>query len=586
MNQTAISPEPTPALRPATPDSLTAVRGAKIRRFMEAAMLVCAGVFFALHFVHLKADFPNHSLWADWSKYTDEGWYGDAAIRHYQLGHWNLPGDFNPAAALPVWPVLEMVVFRFTGVSVIAARALTVTVFGLSLVCCYLLMRRWPIESGGRSLAPALTALLLAVNPMCFAFSRLALLEPLLILLTLAALLVASAAGQASARAWSSGHLRLWDLQSVAWAVGLGLLLPLIVLTKTTGVFLFPAIFWMLWASSEYRLRPFLRTALMAGGVGAAAWSAYYGLFVRPHYLVDYRYLFASNTYTGITLDGVWPEVESMILDLQWIGETLFVLVVIAVLGWLLRLRRERRNPLPQTLLVWVFGYAAFLTYHANLSPRYYVALAFPLTMLTAMFFEPIVARTLRPLSSGSGGGGATAATHVDESLRRLPARAAGVAIVFVIVHGGMQTVSLVRHPQYTFARAAEQIRQAVAQEAAANPSHSSLLLSISGAQLSLMTGLESICDDFGSMDLSQRVATYRPGWFAAWNQVDDDKMEVLARRYRLVRVGAYPALDDPLRNLLILYRLDPAESSQMADEAAEPYRPRGAHGPGIKPRK
>ena len=59
-------------------------------------------------------------------------------------------------------------------------------------------------------------------------------------------------------------------------------------------------------------------------------------------------------------------------------------------------------------------------------------------------------------------------------------------------------------------------------------------------------------------MTLPDRVATYKPGWFATWNDVEDDKMEALAPMYRLVRVAAFPALDDPERNLLILYRLDP----------------------------
>ena len=40
---------------------------------------------------------------------------------------------------------------------------------------------------------------------------------------------------------------------------------------------------------------------------------------------------------------------------------------------------------------------------------------------------------------------------------------------------------------------------------------------------------------------------------------VDDDKMDVLSPLYHLQRVAAFPALDDPERNLLILYRLDPA---------------------------
>jgi hypothetical protein len=71
------------------------------------------------------------------------------------------------------------------------------------------------------------------------------------------------------------------------------------------------------------------------------------------------------------------------------------------------------------------------------------------------------------------------------------------------------------------------------------------------------MTGVPSICDSFGSATLFDRLAMYKPGWFATWDFVDDDKMEALAPMYRLVRVGAYPAYDDPERNLLILYRLD-----------------------------
>ena len=90
-------------------------RGAMCEDEWKERMLPIAAAFFALHFVHLRADFPNHSPWMDWAKYTDEGWYGDAAIRHYQLGHWYVPGDFNPAVALPVWPALEMALFRVTG---------------------------------------------------------------------------------------------------------------------------------------------------------------------------------------------------------------------------------------------------------------------------------------------------------------------------------------------------------------------------------------------------------------------------------------------------------------------------------------
>jgi hypothetical protein len=100
-------------------------------------------------------------------------------------------------------------------------------------------------------------------------------------------------------------------------------------------------------------------------------------------------------------------------------------------------------------------------------------------------------------------------------------------------------------------------VHDEVEREARGVAGHSPLLLSISGADISLMTGLSSICDDFGTMTLSDRLAVYKPGWFASWNYVEDDKMEALAPMYRVVRVASFPAFDDPDRNLLILYRLD-----------------------------
>jgi hypothetical protein len=531
-------------------------------KMVERGLLLITAVFFALHFVHLKADFPNHSPWMDWAKYTDEGWYGDAAIRHYALGHWYVAGDFNAAAALPVWPAVEMAVFGVTGVSLVAARALTVTVFGLILVCGYGLIRRWAggtwdrraDETAGGRVAASLAVLLLAVNPMCFVFSRLAILEPLLILLTLVALLVGSAAGAASAEAWGCAGgtaERRVRVRAAMSAAGLGMLLPLIVLTKTTGLFLFPAIFWLMWAATGYRVRAFVRAAGVAGGVAAVGWAGYYLLFVRPHYLIDYRYLFSANAYTGITAATFWTVVRDALLDVSWIGTTLSVLAMVTVVGWIGRLgvgwiRGGRGgNPLVVALLLWVFGYGAFLAYHANLQPRYYLVLAVPLMMLTAVGYEAVSGA-----ASGRGGG-----------LVRVMGVVLTGALGFVVVSGAVRTVGYVLRPEYRWWSAAQQVREIVDREAKVGAGHSRMVLSISGSDLSLMTGLPSICDDFGTMTLPERVAAYRPGWFATWNDVEDDKMEALAPLFHLERVATIPVFDDPDRNVLILYRLDALSS-------------------------
>jgi hypothetical protein len=228
--------------------------------------------------------------------------------------------------------------------------------------------------------------------------------------------------------------------------------------------------------------------------------------------------------------------------DGLWVGRLLYPLGLIAAVIALLIMPRILRNPLIPALLLWVAGYVAFLAYHDNLQPRYYLVIAVPLTLLVAVVFESI------------WGG-----ERIIAPLHRFAAVAAMAAIAVLVVTDARQTVHYIRTPEYTFTRAAERIRDIVM----ADRTHSPLVLSISGSDLSLMTGVPSICDDFGTMELPDRVRAYRPGWYVAWNQVDDDKMDALTPLYHLQRVAAFPAMDDPERNLLILYRLDPAAPTE-----------------------
>ncbi len=517
----------------------------RLARAIEAAVLLVAAIFLALHALHLNADFPNHSPWMDWAKYTDEGWYGDGAIRHFQRGRWYIPGDFNPAAALPVWPLIESLVFRVTGVNLESARALTVCIFAGILLVSYLLLGRWHglcrSMSGRRFFyfAPAIAVLLLAVSPFCYVFSRLAILEPLLILFTLLAMLAASWAHPYEAMMTGGGAAkwRAW-VRYLLPILALGLLLPLMVLTKTTAIFLLPAIAWLLWARAGYRLKPFLQIGLPTAVLGVVAWLGYYGFIVRPHFLNDYKYLFSANAYTGITSENALSVLRDAFVDGMWVGRLLYPLALIAAVITLFITPRILRNPLIPSLLLWVGGYAAFLAYHDNLQPRYYLVIAVPLTLLVAVVYDGIWNRS-----------------RIIAPLHWFAAVLAVGALAIVVVTDARQTVHYVRTPEYTFTQAAEQIHDIVM----ADRTHNPLVLSISGSDLSLMTGLPSICDDFGTMELPDRVRAYRPGWYVTWNQVDDDKMDALTPLYHLQRVAAFPAMDDPERNLLILYRLDPA---------------------------
>ncbi len=501
-------------------------------------MVACAVVLFALHFAHLTADFPHDSPWNDWSKYTDEGWYGDAAIRHFLEGHWFLPGDFNPAVAMPVWPLLEAAVFRFTGVSLAAARALTVAVFGIMLVALYALINRYQrVRRDVRrpSIAAPLAVLFFCASPFFFVFDRLAILEPPLAMFTALALLAASYVRPANhGKAGVAGRVHV-----AAPSLLLGLLLAAMVLTKPTAVALLPAVLFLLWHKGGYRLRSTLKLAWVPALLGFGIWMAYYVVLVRPRYLEDYQYLFAANAYTGFQLQPLATVISNTITDGRWIGPLLYLFFLLAMMVIVVTRQRFFRNPLVPCFLLWMAGYFAFLAYHNNLQPRYYLLLGVPITALTAMALDELA----------WGSGSEPKALWIGRWV------VVSACVLLVVVPDALQEIAYVRFPEYTYEQAAQQIARVVR----ADKKQSPLVLSVSGSDLTLMTGLPSIDDDFGTLDLDERVKQYRPGWYVAWNEIDDDKMDALQPLYHPVRVAAIPAMDDPDRNLLILYRLDPA---------------------------
>ena len=519
---------------------------------LRALLLVVAAIFFALHFFHLTADFPNHSPWVDWSKYTDEGWYGDAAIRHYLFGHWYFKGDFNPAVALPVWPAIEWIAFRFTGVSPTAARALTLCVFAVTLVGFYRLIALYTrprTHHSGPSLAAPIAVMLLCVSPFFYVFERMAILEPLLVALTVLALLAASHLHPIfrGTRATNPGALDLSQLEigvstaaRILPTLALGLILPAMVLTKTTAVFLVPAIGYMIWARAGYRLRPAIKLSIIPAIMAIALWLAYLLFFVRPHYLADYQYLFSANGYTGIELEPYSKVILNTISDGLWMGHVLYPLFFVALALALFWKPRIFSNPLVPALLLWTGGYFAFLAYHNNLQPRYYLVAAAPITVLVALAID-----NFRRPAEGQ---------PATRTFRVISTTIATLVVLAIAIPDAILQLDFVLHPDYTFEGAANAIKRIIL----ADPTHSHLVLSISGSDLSLMTGLPSIDDDFGTMELAERVATYHPGWYVAWNELDDDKMDALTPLYHVDRVAAFPAMDDPDRNLLILYRLDP----------------------------
>ncbi len=532
--------------------------GRRLKILFYAAWLAFIAVFAALHAVHLGADFPNHTVWyGDWAKYTDEGWYSNAAVRAHLLGNWYLPGDFNPAVALPVWPFFEWILFFFTGVSLVAARALAVAGFFLNLLLSYLLVR----TSGSRWVA-LLALTLLVTSPFLYCFSRLAVLEPFLTVFTLAALNIA---------------VRLSRLRRPVWgAAAVGVLFAVMMLTKTYALFLLPALAWAVALPLRDRRPTAIKCLLAAGAAFAAGYGAWLALVVSRGLLGDFKLIFSINHYPR-PRGFYWPLVsfwwsfhgglwaDEVLIPLA--GILILAALVAALVGCLAHTntvaecfagfaRRLLLDPVFGASVIAAAGTIAFMTYQNHPQPRY-----FTLTAIFCFFVIALGAGALFEQLKKSNG-----------TARLLMAGAGSTVIAVALVAAaanGAQILIYVAHPEYTFADAADRLVHYID----THPNGRRLLVSISGDQIMLATRLPAICDDYGTMPLASRLDLHQPGWFASWNDIEPATLEDLHTRYWLEQVAAYSAFDDSDRDRIILFKLHPLAGGTVRDAGSQNLR-------------
>ena len=553
--------------RPTGPKPLDKERhslGTQLKRWVYAAWIGLICGFAILHALHLGADFPNHSPWIlDFAKYTDEGWWGSAAVREHLYGNWYLPGDFNPAAATPVWPLLEWIVFCFTGVSIEAARGLAVALFFVNIALGYVFLR----ARGPRWIA-LLAITLLVTSPFVYCFSRLAILEPLLMTLTLAALNLA---------------VRLPGFRRpVMLSLCIGVLFTLMLLTKTTAVFLLPAVGWAMMAPLWKKRRRAAQCVGTAMGAAAVSFGVWMALILHFGLMRDYRYLFAINKYDKPT-EFYWP-LLSFWWSLRgglWPDRILTPLAGLVVLAGMLAWRSEwsrrlRHDPVFCSSLLAVIGYILFMTYQNHPQPRYYAVVAFFAFFILAMGIGSLLSNGQLAAARTIGEEFAHAPESDPANHRWRPAwnrlRGAGLgygflaaAIIAAFINAEW-TLYYTLHPEYTFVPAVGKLTQYIDQ----HPNGKRLLLSTSSDEITMISHLPTICDDFGTQDLVSKSKEYQPGWFATWNQVDPGTLEDLHNHFSLEQVATFRALDNADRNILVLFKLHPLPDGQVREPAGQ----------------
>lgn len=520
------------------------------KRLYYAAWLLAIGAFAILHALNLRADFPNHSpWWMDWAKYTDEGWYGNAAIRAHLFGNWYLAGDFNPAVAAPVWPFLEWLLFFFTGVTVEAARGLAIGCFFSSLLLSYLLLK-----TRGPNWMALLALTLLVTSPFLYSFSRLAILEPLLTTLMLAALNLAVRLPSFRRQVWAS-----------AW---IGLLFTLMMLTKATAVFLLPALAWATVLPLWQVRAPIVRCVSAAAGTCGVSFCLWTALVVHCGLLADYKYFFFVNTYRRPKefygpLVSLWWSLHGGL----WVDRILFPLaglvVVAAILAWRsARARKLCHDPVFGASVLAVAGYIFFMAYQNHPQPRYFAVLSFFSFFVVA---QGAAALLEEPDSAGNLPG----AGEWNGRVRMLPGRALLGLIAIAAGVNGAWTLDYATHPEYTFVDGAQRLTRYIDE----HPNGKRLLVCVSGDEITLATHLPTINDLFVTpnpsfSDLAGKLGYYQPGWYATWNNLDAGAIEDLHSHYSVEQVASFRAFDDRTRDVLVLFKLHPWPEGQVYDPA------------------
>ncbi len=291
----------------------------------------------------------------------------------------------------------------------------------------------------------------------------------------------------------------------------------------------------------------------------ALTFGGWMALVAANGLLPDYEYLFFINKYVKPP-EFYWP-----LLSLWWsfhgglwidpilipLAGVLVLIAAAAAIGWSSPWARKLLlDPVFGASFLAAAGYIVFMTYQNHPQPRYFAFVAFFCFFLVAI--------------------GAEALLGADEMVRRWCSfgclgTAAIVLAATTAAGNAAWTLTYALHPEYTFVTAADELTRYIDQ----HPNGNRLLVSISGDEITMMTHLPTLCDDFGTPtpdmpDLVSKLAHYKPGWWATWNDIDAGTLEDLHMQYSLEQVGSFRAFDNADRNILVLFKLHPLPGGQV----------------------
>ncbi len=486
---------------------MTTATTATARHWPARVLTAATVVLTMMRFVHIEADFPA-GITASGMLYTDEGWYANAAVRHTLDGRWVLEGDFNPIVNMPVGQLIQAGVFSIFDLSLAAARTTTAVAFVLLLIGTTFLVRR---HAG--ALVSSWVALLVGANYFLFAYSRLAILEVVMLCFVVASLAIASSFRSAD---------------RLLIALGSSVVLAAAVLTKSTAVFALPVLMYLLSTRAQQRRRKIFLAA--ASGMLCLAIVATYNLLASHLYPEDFSY-FKEVNFDSRLLTEPGQVVRSILRGIRHAHVVAPIAYPAALAGSAVLFAASsdfRRNRLVRLCLLWLVVYFAqlgFISYHP---PRYFLPVVVPVVVLFCVGLGAL-------------------RQHLN---RRLALTATAALLASTIMINGRDTLAYSLAPEFSFVEMARDVGRRIHDPQ--DPGRAPILIGNFANSISLATGIRSVNSSVGTGDVDWRIRRYRPDYYITLGN-EPAVEKVLDRHFRREKISAWNVFDNHYQNRRVL---------------------------------
>ena len=476
-------------------------------RWIIRGLFLATAVLVGLRFFHLDADFPM-GINRSGDLFNDEGWYANAAVRHFVYGKWYLEGDFNPIVSMPLGQFAHRLAFELFGLGFSSARMSGALAFVAVIVLVALLVRR---HSG--TWAGLLTALIIASYYPGFAFSRLAIMESLGMGLVAASLFVAD---------------RGRGPKAMPCLIAAALFLVAAALAKSTMIFAVPLLAYIAWLSAEsprdrilFPLVSLLITLVIIGG---------YQLIAAHQFGADVA-LFKATNLGDRQVNGLlgWlVNIPTKLGRMFWFGGYAFCIggLLVAAAGVLSA--AFRRSTIVHILLGYGAAYFALQTLVWYGPARYFLPFIIPLAGLTAIACVEL-----------------TRWLEENQPNRRF-ALLPSLMVAIVVLAGSVHIVSYMANLKYSFRQMAAGVNEIIRRRGD-NVSDTIVFGNLADTT-AIEDGFRAMNTTLSTAPLNERLKTYRPSYVLV--HVDDKLVldAVHSLGGRTTPLGAWDVLENYYR--------------------------------------